>query len=82
VTHKNVEVLLGRLATDRAFRRRFLQNPASLVRDFQQQGFELTAIEAEALASTDGAAIRAFASAVDRRLRRVEVGASPEAQSE
>jgi hypothetical protein len=39
---------------------------------FREQGFELTAVEHEALAAMDTQAMRAFAEAVDRRIQRVE----------
>ena len=73
MTHRNVETLIGRLATDPGLRRRFLEDPAGLLEEFKEQGFELTAVELEALATIDGEAIRSFAGALDRRIRRAEV---------
>ena len=70
MTHRNVETLLGRLATDPALRRRFSRDPVGVLRELRDQGFELTEIEREALASTDPGAIRAFAEALDRRIRK------------
>jgi len=72
MTHRNVETLIGRLATDTAFRRRFLKDPAGVLAEFRDLGFELTTVEHEALASMDAQAMRAFADAVDRRIQRVE----------
>lgn len=66
--HKHVEILIGRLATDPALRRRFLAAPRELLRE---QGLELTELELAALLATDPAALRAFADALDARLRRV-----------
>lgn len=68
--HKNVETLIGRLVTDPELRRRFSKDPAGVLRELRDQGFELTDIEREALASTDPEAIRAFADALDRRIRK------------
>ena len=73
VTHRNVETLLGRLATDPVLRRRFAENPAGLLEELREHGCELTGVEAEALACTDADAIRSFADALDRRIRRAEV---------
>ena len=70
MTHRNVETLIGRLATDPTLRRRFTRNPAVVLRELRDQGVELTPIEIEALASTDPGALRAFAEALDRRIRK------------
>ena len=68
-----METLIGRLATDPNLRRRFLEDPPKVLREFKEQGCELTAVELEALASINGDAIRSFAGALDRRIRRAEV---------
>jgi len=68
--HRNVETLIGRLATDSSLRRRFVEDPTELLRDAVRQGFELTPIELEALGSIDANALRMFAAAVDRRLQK------------
>jgi hypothetical protein len=70
MTHRNVETLLGRLVTDPTLRRRFVEDPAAVLIELRDQGFELTPIELEALASTDPEAIRTFAEALDRRIRK------------
>lgn len=67
--HKNVELLIGRLATDPVFRRRFAGDPRGLLRELVARGFELTSVEIDALASLDVSAVGAFAKALDRRLR-------------
>jgi hypothetical protein len=73
MTHRSVEAVLGRLATDPLLRRRFDENPARVLQELRAQGLELTAVELDALASTDAGAIRAFAEALDRRIRKAEV---------
>jgi hypothetical protein len=70
MSHRNVETLIGRLATDPMLRRRFTQDPAAVLGELRDQGVELTPVEIEALASTDPGAIRAFAEALDRRIRK------------
>jgi len=72
MTHHNVETLIGRLATDPAVRRRFAQDPAAVLDEFRGQGYELTEVELEALASTDADAIGVLADALDARIRRID----------
>ena len=60
MTHRNVETLIGRLATDPAARRRFAEDPVAALREFREQGYELTPVEHEALATTDAGALRAL----------------------
>ena len=43
------------------------------VRELMGEGYELTAVELEALASTNADAIRSFADTLDRRIRRAVV---------
>ena len=75
VTQRNVETFLGRLVTDPIVRRRFADDSAALLREFQQEGYELTAIELDALAATRADAIRSFAESIDRRIRRADLKA-------
>jgi regulator of protease activity HflC (stomatin/prohibitin superfamily) len=70
MTHRNVETLIGRLATDPLLRRRFADDPARVVQEFRDQGYELTPVEVDALSLTDADAIHSFAAALDRRLRK------------
>ena len=74
MTQRNVETLLGRLMTNPIVRRRFADDPAAVLREFQEEGYDLTAIELDALAATDADAIRSFAESIDRRIRRAEPG--------
>lgn len=73
MTHRNVETLIGRLATDPALRRRFANDATAVLQELKEQGYELTLVELEALASTDADAIESFADALDRRIRRADV---------
>ena len=73
MTHRNVEALIGRLATDPTLRGRFAENPARLLRELTAEGYELTTVEIEALASTNRDAIHSFADSLDRRIRRAAV---------
>jgi hypothetical protein len=77
VTHRNVETLIGRLATDPLVRRRFIEDPATVLREFQEDGCELTAVEVDALAATDPEVLRSFAESIDRRIRKAETHKYP-----
>lgn len=79
--HKNVETLIGRLATDPALRNRFAEGPIALLGELAESGFELTAVELQALTAIDPASLHAFASSLDRRLRKAAV-ATPNATAE
>jgi hypothetical protein len=67
--HRNVEVLIGRLATDPDLLRRFAADAAAVL---ETQGLELTAVEREALAAIDHEALGIFAGSLDRRLRKAQ----------
>lgn len=75
--HKNVETLIGRLATDATLRRRFAANAAAVLAELSEQGLELTKVEIEALAATDPEALGSFAETLDRRLRKAALNAEP-----
>lgn len=68
--HRNVELLIGRLATDTRLRRRFARNAKVVLLDLIDQGLDLNEVELEALASLDLAALDTFALAIDARLRK------------
>lgn len=68
--HRNVETLIGRLATDARLRRCFTADPERVLSGLQTQGLELTAVELAALVATDPEALRSFAASLDRRLCR------------
>ena len=72
MSHRTVETLLGRLATDPALRRRFAADREALLEEFRSLGYELTPIELEALASTEPNAFDRFAQSLDERLRKAE----------
>jgi hypothetical protein len=73
MSHRGVEIVLGRLATDEATRRRFRQAPALALQELMAQGIELSTVEMAALQSLDAAAVRLFACALDPRLQKAEL---------
>jgi hypothetical protein len=70
MSHRVVEIVLGRLATDEALRRRFQQAPAAALRELMALGLELSPVELTALESLDTSAVQSFAKALDARLQK------------
>ncbi|MBX7187570.1 MAG: hypothetical protein K1Y01_20670 [Vicinamibacteria bacterium] len=68
--HKNVEVVIGRLATDSKLLRRFSESPSAVLSELIEQGLELTDVEFQALAVTNGDVLGSIAQLLDRRLRK------------
>jgi hypothetical protein len=66
-----VEGVIGKLATDEAFRRRFFAEPAAVLRELGERGAELTFVETQALLALDPDAVESFAGAIDPRLQKV-----------
>jgi hypothetical protein len=72
MSHKSVEAVIGKLATDEGFRRRFLVDARAALDELQQRGIELTPVEVQALAALDPEAVSAFAGNIDGRLQKVD----------
>ena len=73
MSHRCVETIIGRLATDTVLRRRFANDPQSILTEFHARG-ELTSIECDALMSLDAIAVETFAHSLDRRIQKVTLG--------
>ncbi len=65
-----VELVIGRLVTDRAMRLLFDIDPADAVQSLRLAGMRLTDVEVEALSRLDLAQVEKLARALDPRLRR------------
>jgi hypothetical protein len=52
MSHKNVEMVIGRLTTDEALRKRFSADPKRTLLHLQDSGLDLTAGEIDALCGT------------------------------
>jgi hypothetical protein len=73
MSHRNVEKVIGRLATDEGFRRRFLADAAATLVELVRQGDELTPVEIRALAAIEPELIELLARGIDGRLQKVEL---------
>lgn len=70
MSQRGVEVILGRLATDEALRKRFVAGTRRTLEELQAQGLELSALEQAALEGLDTATLERFAEALDPRLQK------------
>lgn len=73
MSQRSVERVIGRLVTDEAFRRRFLQHRKSTLCDIGGCGLELTPGEVQALSRLDAQLLERFAAALDPRLQKIEI---------
>jgi hypothetical protein len=73
MTQRNVELLVGRLVTDEAFRAVFIRNPAATLAQFTEWGYELTSLEIAALEATDPGLWTRTAQEVDPRLQKASL---------
>ena len=72
-SQKNVEIIVGKLATDEDFRRQFGSDPDRTVRELVDRGTELTPLEVSALLSTDTRVFDRVAEALDPRLQKASL---------
>lgn len=71
MSQRSVEVIIGRLATDEGFLRRFEAEREVLLEEVAREGHPLTPCEHRALLALDLAAAKRFAEEMDPRLRKV-----------
>lgn len=72
MTQRSVELVIGRLVTDAAFRRAFARAPAEVVRMLERGGHALSPVEIAALVATSPEVWARAAEALDPRLRKVD----------
>jgi hypothetical protein len=78
MSQRNVERLIGRLATDEGFRRRFAADPRAEVEALRAGGLDLNPCEVRALLALDPASVSRFADAIDPCIQKVELhGGTP-----
>jgi hypothetical protein len=74
VAQRNVEIVIGRLITDEAFRASFFSDPVMTLTRFIESGYELTALEVAALRATHAGVWTQAADRIDPRLQKVSFG--------
>ena len=73
MSQPNVERVIGVLATDEGFRRRFAEDPRAALQQLIEKGVELTVCERMALAALDPAEVTRFADGIDARLQKADL---------
>jgi hypothetical protein len=71
VARRSVEILIGRLITDEAFRSAFFADANVALAGFVESGHELTHLEMSALSATPFTVWERAAEAIDSRLQKV-----------
>ncbi len=71
MSQRTVEAVIGRLVTDEGFRRRFGDNPATVIDELIVSGAALTPVERQALLDMDTTACEQFADRLDPRLQKI-----------
>jgi hypothetical protein len=74
VAQRNVEIVIGRLITDEAFRTAFFKDPAKTLTRFMESGYELTSLEIVALKATHANVWAQAAEQIDPRLQKISFG--------
>jgi len=73
VAQRHIEVLIGRLITDEAFRAAFQSDARAALERFAESGYELTAVERAALHATRADLWAWVAEQLDPRLQKVSL---------
>jgi hypothetical protein len=71
MSQRSVEAVIGRLATDEAFRIRFQADRAAVLDELTRDGVTLTPVERQALLDLDFSACERFAALLDPRIQKV-----------
>lgn len=74
MSQRNVEKLIGRLATDEAFRKEFVENPRAMLRSLAERGVELTACERDGLLEINPELLAFFAEGLSPCLQKSDLG--------
>jgi len=73
VAQRSIEVLVGRLVTDEAFRSAFRADTVATLIRFAESGFDLTALEIAAMRATPADLWERVAERVDPRLQKASL---------
>jgi hypothetical protein len=73
VAQRNVEIVIGRLITDEAFRSAFFGDPVMTLTRFMESGYDLTSLEMTALRATHAGVWAQAAEQIDPRLQKISL---------
>lgn len=71
MAQRSIEILIGRLITDEAFRSAFRRNAMTTLTGFMESGYELTPLEITALRATPAELWERVAEYIDPRLQKM-----------
>jgi len=71
MAQRSIEILIGRLITDEAFRSAFRKDSGTTLMEFIESGYDLTALEITALRSTPAGLWEQVAEYIDPRLQKI-----------
>jgi hypothetical protein len=74
MSQRNVERVIGRLATDESFRLRFFEDPDAVLEEMAVEGVELNPCERNAVLTIDRETLSRFADAIDPRIQKCDLG--------
>jgi hypothetical protein len=73
MTQKNVEIVIGRLATDEEFRRRFARDPSATLDGLLADGMNLNRVERRALAALHTRVLDELARTLSPQLQKADL---------
>lgn len=73
MAQRSIEILIGRLVTDEAFRSAFRADAAETLRRFAEAGYDLTALEVAAMCATPPNVWEQAAEHIDLRLQKASL---------
>lgn len=73
MSQRSVEQVIGKLATDEEFRRRFEEDRGAALADLIAAGHQLTPVEQRAILDLDFSACRHFANCLDPRIQKISL---------
>ena len=73
MSQRNVEQVIGKLATDEGFRRRFEVNREVALTEVMANGLQLTPVERRALLDLNVGACERFAGCLDPRIQKISL---------
>ncbi len=71
MAQRSIEILIGRLITDEAFRSAFRKDSETTLKGFIESGYELTTLEITALRCTPAGLWEQVAEYIDPRLQKI-----------
>lgn len=74
MSQQDVELVIGKLATNQNLRRNFALQPEATLRDLVAAGLHLTSVEIQALLAVDLEALQRLADRLDPRIQWVSFG--------